>query len=284
MLRKIVLLLLISLPGWRHSQGFFESPPRDVVEWPPPSMTVAGSVRKPQRCRRGASRASRCDSEWRCETHRDIHHRASAASVLDGSRTRRACGRLGVHAAAARKCHRFAQFRLLAKRRQRVNWNLWRRNTSSPRKASSCLARVQVLVRRSELHGFCARRLRGPVLRESPRRVRRATQSRDWSAARSAKLSRRFVTSLRQTGLDNVLDEGDDAAPGFRDGASATAAVCALFVALWAWVAGSDPRRSPLRWPTRRGRAHRRSRWRAAAASTGGASDRVRGGVTRPST
>jgi len=28
---------------------------------------------------------------------------------------------------------------------------------------------------------------------------------------------------------------------GFRDGASATAAGCALFVALWAWIAGSDP-------------------------------------------
>jgi hypothetical protein len=47
-------------------------------------------------------------------------------------------------------------------------------------------------------------------------------------------------------GLASIVErgagvQGDDAAPGFRDGASATAAGCALVVALWAWIAGSDP-------------------------------------------
>ena len=74
------------------------------------------------------------------------------------------------------------------------------------------------------------------------------SRARDLSLAPCARHAKAFAPSrahvderLRQTGLDNVLDEGDDAAPGFRDGASATAAGCALTVALWAWVAGSDP-------------------------------------------
>ena len=74
------------------------------------------------------------------------------------------------------------------------------------------------------------------------------SRARDLSLAPCARHAKAFAPSrahvderLRQTGLDNVLDEGDDAAPGFRDGASATAAGCALVVALWAWVAGSDP-------------------------------------------
>ena len=94
----------------------------------------------------------------------------------------------------------------------------------------------------NQIYGACVHPTRRQRI-STPR-----SRARDLSLAPCARHAKAFAPSrahvderLRQTGLDNVLDEGDDAAPGFRDGASATAAGCALFVALWAWVAGSDP-------------------------------------------
>ena len=76
-----------------------------------------------------------------------------------------------------------------------------------------------------------------------------ASRARDLALAPCARHAKAFGPArahvderrLRQTGLDRALDDGDDAAPGFRDGAAATAASCALIVAFGAWIAGSDP-------------------------------------------